>query len=101
MSEIRGQLNEFMEGMHDNGLMDKQTLRDFKSCALPKVKTFTPSQIAGIRKKTKVSQEIFAMHLNTTKSTISKWEQGQCEPNGLALKILNLIKNKGLDSLNY
>jgi putative transcriptional regulator len=37
--------------------------------------------------------------LNTSPSTVQKWEQGQKHPNGASLKLLNLIDRKGLELL--
>jgi len=40
---------------------------------------------------------VFAAYLNTGKSTVQKWEQGQKRPNGPSL--LNLVAEKGLEVL--
>ena len=39
---------------------------------------------------------VFAAYLNTTVSTVQKWELGQKKPNGISLKLLNLIERHGL-----
>jgi putative transcriptional regulator len=39
------------------------------------------------------------MDLNTSPSTIQQWERGQKHPNGMALKLLNLVDSKGLQAL--
>ena len=38
-------------------------------------------------------------YLNTSTSTVQKWEQGKKHPNGPSLKLLNLADRKGLDVL--
>ena len=78
------------------GLMDDQTMREFDALVLPKVKTYTPAQIKKLRKRNHASQAVFAAYLNTNVSTIQKWEQGQKKPNGISLKLLNLIDRHGL-----
>ena len=45
------------------------------------------------------SQPVFACHLNTTASTIRKWEQGETRPTGPALKLLNVLADKGLQAI--
>ena len=40
---------------------------------------------------------MFAALLNTSVSTIQKWEIGQKRPTGTALKLLHLVQKKGLD----
>jgi putative transcriptional regulator len=42
---------------------------------------------------------VFAAYLNTSSSTVQKWEQGQKKPNGPSLKLLNLVEQKGLEAL--
>jgi putative transcriptional regulator len=42
---------------------------------------------------------VFAAYLNTSLSTVQKWERGQKKPNGPSLKLLNLVERKGLEVL--
>ena len=85
--------------LHKIGLMDDITMRDFDAMCLPPVKEYTATQIKRLRMRHKASQAVFAAHLNTSKSTIQKWEQGQKKPNGPSLKLLNLVEKKGLEVL--
>ena len=39
------------------------------------------------------------MHLNTSQYIVQKWEQGQKQPKGSSLKLLNIVDQKGLDVL--
>jgi putative transcriptional regulator len=77
-------------------LMDELTMREFDAMCLPPVKKYTAAQIKRLRIKNKASQGVFATYLNTSKSTVQKWEQGQKKPNGPSLRLLNLIEQKGL-----
>jgi putative transcriptional regulator len=43
---------------------------------------------------------VFAAYLNTSLSTVQKWERGQKKPNGPSLKLLNLVQQKGLEALS-
>ena len=70
----------------------------FQPC-LPPVKTYTPTQIKRLRTRYKASQAVFAAFLNTSPSTVQKWEQGQKKPNGPSLKLLNLVDAHGLEAL--
>ena len=47
----------------------------------------------------KVSQAVFAAYLNTSVSTVQKWEIGEKQPGGPALKLLDLGERKGLKAL--
>ncbi len=92
-------LYETAKGLHDIGLMDTQTMRGFDKLVLPEVKCYTPAEIQKLRKRNHASQAVFAAYLNTTLSTVQKWEQGQKKPNGISLKLLSLIDQHGLSLL--
>jgi len=42
---------------------------------------------------------VFAAHLNASPSTVQKREQGQKQPNGPSPKLLDIVDQKGLDTL--
>nr|WP_292272625.1 helix-turn-helix domain-containing protein [Marinobacter sp.] len=58
-----------------------------------------PEKIKALREKVHVSQAVFAAILNTSLSTVQKWEAGAKKPSGPSLKLLNLIERKGLDAV--
>lgn len=86
-------------GLHRSGLMDATTMRDFDVLCLPRVKEYTAMQIKRIRARNRASQAVFAAYLNTSVSTVQKWERGEKRPNGPSLKLLSLVEAKGLDVL--
>ena len=92
-------IHDTARGLHDAGALDGATMRDFDALCLPPVKSFTPDEIRRLRLKNRASQAVFAAYLNTSVSTIQKWEQGQKRPNGPSLKLLNLVNRKGLEAL--
>jgi putative transcriptional regulator len=92
-------VHETAQDLHDAGVMKDATMREFDALCLPPVKQYTAVQIKRIRLKTRASQGVFAVYLNTSKSTVQKWEQGQKKPNGPSLKLLNLVEAKGLEIL--
>lgn len=92
-------VHETADGLHKAGVLDAKTMREFDALCLPPVKQYTPMQIKRIRARYKASQTVFAAYLNTSPSTVQKWEQGQKKPNGPSLKLLNLVDQKGLEVL--
>jgi putative transcriptional regulator len=86
-------------GLHKAGVMDTKTMREFDALCLPPVKKLTAAQIKRLRTQNRASQAVFAAYLNTSASTVQKWEQGQKKPNGPSLKLLNLVQQKGLGAL--
>jgi putative transcriptional regulator len=63
------------------------------------VRDLTPKQIRTLRARTRMSQAVFAAFINTSVSTVQKWEIGQKKPSGPSLKLLNVIDQKGMDAL--
>lgn len=92
-------VHEGAQDLRKAGVMDDVTLREFDALCLPPIKTYSAQQIQRIRMKNKASQAVFALYLNTSKSTVQKWEQGMKKPNGPSLKLLNLVDQKGLEVL--
>ena len=87
------------KGLHDAGVMNAQTMREFDALCLPSIKPYDAAQIKRIRLKSKASQAVFAAYLNTSVSTVQKWERGEKKPNGPSLKLLDLVDRKGLEVL--
>ena len=77
--------------------MDQITMREFDRLCLPPIEPLQPEQIKQIRVAANVSQSVFAALLNTSVSTVQKWEVGQKHPTGIALKLLHLVQKKGLE----
>ncbi|MFZ5601247.1 MAG: helix-turn-helix domain-containing protein [Pseudomonadota bacterium] len=92
-------VHETAKDLHGAGVMKETTMREFDALCLPPVKEYTATQIKRIRIKNHASQGVFAAYLNTSVSTVQKWEQGQKKPNGPSLKLLNLVAEKGLEIL--
>ena len=96
---VLNNVHETAKGLHRAGVMDSKTMKEFDVLCLPPVKSMTAAQIKRLRLKNKASQAVFAAYLNTSASTVQKWEQGQKKPNGPSLKLLSLVEQKGLGVL--
>ena len=96
-SAILDAVHETAKGLHKAGAMDQVTMREFDRLCLPPVEPLEPDQIKHIREASKVSQAVFARLLNTSLSTVQKWEIGQKRPTGTALKLLRLVEKRGLE----
>ena len=96
-SPVLAVVHEAAKGLHRAGVMDQVTLREFDQHRLPSVEPLQPEQIKHIRETTRVSQAVFARLLNTSLSTVQKWEIGQKKPTGTALKLLHLVQKRGLE----
>ena len=98
-SDIAEAMHETARGMHRVGLIDKATMREFDLSCLTTVEELAPLDIAAIRELAGVSQAVFANVLNVTTSLVSKWERGEKHPSGASLKLLSLVKAKGLEAI--
>ncbi|MBI1390979.1 MAG: helix-turn-helix domain-containing protein [bacterium] len=94
-----GAIHETASDLAEAGVMDKCTMRRFDVMCLTSVEPLTPSEIREIRLGEKVSQAVFALHLNVTAGLISKWERGEKQPAGASLKLLRLVQKNGLESI--
>jgi putative transcriptional regulator len=95
-SRAMASVHETAEGLHNAGLMDKQTLRQFDAACLTPVRPLTPAQIRALREREGASQAVFARYLNVTTGLVSQWERGEKHPQGPSLKLLSLIAKSGL-----
>jgi putative transcriptional regulator len=85
--------------LHKVGAIEKATMADFDAAALATIPTIKPAQIKRLRERNHVSQPVFARYLNTSESTVEKWETGAKRPSGMALKLLQLVEKHGLQVL--
>ncbi|KQO62531.1 MULTISPECIES: DNA-binding transcriptional regulator [unclassified Methylobacterium] len=85
--------------LHKVGALDKATMRDFDARHLAVPSAIDPAQIKRIREANNVSQPVFARYLNTSESTVEKWETGAKRPSGMALKLLSVVQKHGLQVL--
>ena len=62
--------------------IDQSTMREFDESCLLKPPAMDAKRIKRIRTRQKVSQPVFARYLNTSESTVEKWESGAKKPGG-------------------
>jgi putative transcriptional regulator len=86
-------------GLYELGALDTKTMREFRLFRVEEPKLYTAYEIKRLRLKEKASQAVFAAYLNTSVSTVQKWEIGDKKPSGSALKLLDLVDRKGLKAL--
>lgn len=81
------------------GGIDKASMRRFDATCLTVPTQIDPQEIKKIREHNHVSQPVFARYLNTSESTVQKWETGAKRPSGMALKLLAVVQKHGLKAL--
>lgn len=98
-SAIMAAIHETAEDLHSAGMMPARTLREFDALCLTPVEPLTPAEIRALRVREAASQAVFARYLNVSVGLVSKWERGEKRPQGSSLKLLTLVKKKGLKSV--
>ncbi len=98
-SEAMAAIHETASGMHKAGVIDKRTMREFDEGCLTPIHEFNADEIRALREREEVSQTVFARYIGVTKDSISQWERGEKRPAGPSLKLLSLVKRKGLASI--
>lgn len=98
-SRILDMVHETARDLHDLGFIDKRAMRRYDALRLEPVPAYSAEEIRALRERYRLSQAVLASILNTSLSTVQKWEIGEKHPGGPSLKLLNILDRKGLDAL--
>ncbi len=98
-SKIAAAIHETMRGAHKAGVIEKRTMREFDALCLSTVGNLSPDEIRALRERERASQAVFASYLNVSTNLVSKWERGEKRPSGTALKLLSIVRERGLEVL--
>lgn len=98
-SRILTEMHATLRGLDGAGLIDRRHMRALEVLIQAEVKPLKSTQIKSMREGLRLSQAVFASLLNISPSTVQKWEAGQKVPSGPSLKLLNLVKARGLEAL--
>ncbi len=92
-------IHRFVSGLYEAGVFDKATMRKFDEMCLTPVGPMDPKAIRELREESGVSQAVLAKVLNVTTNAVGQWERGEKKPTGSALKLLALVREKGLSAV--
>jgi putative transcriptional regulator len=74
-------------------------MQKFDLLCLETVKDYDAVMVKALRMRLRLSQAVFASVLNTSASTVQKWEVGDKRPSGPSQKLLDIIDRKGLEAI--
>jgi putative transcriptional regulator len=77
----------------------KTTLRHLGNEQTASLEPLSPDEIRALRDGARMSQAVFARHLNVTTGYVSQLERGAKHPSGAALALLNVIRRKGIEAI--
>jgi putative transcriptional regulator len=98
-SRIFEAVHETADDLHRLGFIDKRKMRKFDVLCLDPIPEYSSEKIRALRDHLQLSQSVLAAVLNTSLSTVRKWEIGDKHPSGPSLKLLNLLDRKGLEAV--
>lgn len=100
-SPRRGVGAEVIAGLEEAVAFERGQLRDVKitratlssqGAEVTPAPAYKANRISSLRERLNLSQPVFAAALNVSSETIKKWEQGTREPDGAALRLLELAE---------
>lgn len=88
----RSLFNEMLSGVAEMAAQreGKITLRKFPAAELPPP-SVTAAEIVALRKKMRMSQQVFARRIRTSTETLRNWEQDKSKPNAQAALLIKLV----------
>ena len=94
-------VHETAHDFHRAGFIDVHKMRQYDALCLDPVPVpeYDSAKIRALRDHFKLSQAVLASVLNTSLSTVRKWEIGEKRPSGPSSKLLNLLERKGLEAV--
>jgi len=98
-SRLLEAVHETAQDLHKLGFIDKRTMREYDVLCVKPISAYSAEQIRSLRERYRLSQAVMASVLNTSLSTIQKWEIGDKHPSGPSLKLLSILDRKGLEAM--
>jgi putative transcriptional regulator len=101
-TRLTKELLDMSAGMSRLGILPKTahtkiTKRHLGETAI--AKPISGQEIKTLRRRSKMSQAVFAQVLNLTTGYVSQLERGAKRPTGAALVLLNVIRRKGIEAI--
>lgn len=97
------ELQKMAQELSELGAMPDETLQRINARVrarelrerIGNVQVMNGEQIKAMRARYGMSQSVLAYTLSMSVESVSKWERGQIQPSGPALRLLNIINAKG------
>ncbi|PZQ14846.1 MAG: transcriptional regulator [Rhodanobacter denitrificans] len=98
-SRILDAVHETAGDLYRLGFIDQRKMRKYDLLCLEPIQEYDAAKVKALRKRLHLSQAVLASVLNTSASTVRKWEVGDKRPSGPSQKLLDLIDRKGLEAV--
>jgi putative transcriptional regulator len=98
-SRIFDAFHETASDLHRLGFIDKRKTQKYDVLCVEPVQDHDAIKVKALRERLRLSQAVLASVLNTSASTVRKWEAGDKRPSGPSQKLLDIIERKGLEAV--
>ncbi len=98
-SHILDAVHETAGDLHRLGFIDMRRMQKYDLLCVSPVPDYDADRIKALRERLQLSQAVLASILNTSLSTVRKWEGGDKRPSGPSQKLLDIIERKGLEAV--
>ncbi len=98
-SRILEAVHESASDLHRLGFIDKRKMQKYGARCLEPVQDYDATKVKALRERLHLSQAVLASVLNTSTSTVRKWEVGDKRPSGPSQKLLDILERKGLEAI--
>jgi putative transcriptional regulator len=96
---ILGAVHHTAADLHKLGLITKRKMQQYDTLCIAPLPHYDSQKIPALREHLQLSQAVLAAVLNTSLSTVRKWEVGDKHPRGPSLKLLHLLDRKALEGV--
>lgn len=98
-SRILEAVHDTASSLHETGCLSGERMKEYDALCVEPVPAYGSEEIRDLRRRLEISQQALATVLNTSLSTVQKWEIGAKKPGGPSSKLLYLLDKKGLEVL--
>jgi len=98
-SRILEAVHETASDLQRLDFIDKRQMLKFDALCIAPVNDYDATKVKALRKRLHLSQAVLAAVLNTSVSTVRKWEVGDKRPSGPSQKLLDILERKGLEAM--
>jgi len=98
-SRILEAVHDTAGDLHRLGFIDKRKMQKYDALCLEPVHDYDAGKVKALRARLHLSQAVLASILNTSPSTVRKWEIGDKKPSGPSQRLLDILARKGLDAV--
>jgi putative transcriptional regulator len=98
-SRILEAVHETASDLHRLGFINKRKAQQYDMLCLAPVQDYDAARVKALRERLRLSQTVLASVLNTSASTVRKWEVGDKRPSGPSQRLLDIIDRKGLEAV--